>query len=86
MMWRLALGAGMWSAVIAGLLACSGGPPPETFCIRRTAVVPVPAPSLRPAKQTSGIIETGVGDDTVLLAKPPKKLEGRNRVFSILYP
>lgn len=64
-------------AVIAGMLAC-GMPEPKTYCIRRSAVVPVTAPSLRPARQASGIVEAGVGNDTVLWAKPPKKLEGRN--------
>jgi len=54
------------------------GPPPHMYCIRRAALVPVPAPSLRPARQATGYLEADVSSETLSYARPPKKLEGRN--------
>jgi hypothetical protein len=50
----------------------------RTYCVRRAAVVPLPAPSMRPAKQASGYVEAGLASDTAIWAKPPKRLAGRN--------
>lgn len=50
----------------------------KRYCVRRAAVVPIPAPSMRPAKQASGYVEAGLASDTLFYAKPPRKLAGRN--------
>ena len=71
--------------LVLGLLVAAGGlcmatseTTPKRYCIRRSATVPVPAPSLRPATRSAGNIEAGVSNDTVLWAKQPKRLQGSN--------
>jgi hypothetical protein len=49
-----------------------------TYCIRRSALVPIPAPSQRPAALATGIIEGSVADDTVIWASPPERVEQAN--------
>ena len=62
---------------VVGLLpeACA---PAHTYCVRRAALVPVPAPSLRPARQASGKVEFHVSSETLSFARAPKKLAGSN--------
>jgi len=85
-MFRVVVGA-LWRrfgpSVLVGMVgvlwALEGcGPPPHMYCIRRAALVPVPAPSLRPARQATGYLEANVSSETLSYARPPKKLEGRN--------
>ncbi len=50
----------------------------QTYCIRRAALVPIPAPSQRPAALATGPIEGSFGNDTVLWARAPREADQRN--------
>lgn len=50
----------------------------KTYCVRRSAFVPIPAPSLRPARQADGYVEANIGSETAAYVKPPKKLKDAN--------
>lgn len=55
-----------------------GGCVARNYCVRRAALVPAPAPALRPARQTLGYVEADVSAETAAWAKPPRRLLGRN--------
>lgn len=48
------------------------------YCVQRAALVPIPAPSLRPARQADGYVEANIGSETAAFVKPPKRLAGAN--------
>lgn len=62
-----------------GLVASSGvGCSVTHYCVRRAALVPAPAPAMRPMRQAVGYVEANVSSETVAWAKPPRRLEGSN--------
>ena len=68
----------LFIAATVCLVWVSLGCTPTTYCIRRSALVPVPSPSMRPARVATGHFEMGVSNDTVLYARPPEKKADRN--------
>jgi len=72
---RLAL---TWTLVLAAAALAQPGCVRKSYCVRRAALVPIPAPSLRPARQAEGYIEANVGSETAAYVKPPKRLAGAN--------
>ncbi|MFN2167555.1 MAG: hypothetical protein ACK2U9_14975 [Anaerolineae bacterium] len=63
--------------IVTAALA-QGGCFPTRYCVQRAAIVPIPAPSMRPARQAAGIVEGDIGSETAVFVKPPKRLEGAN--------
>lgn len=68
----------MFAILVALLQFGTGCNTTTTYCVRRSALVPVPTPPQRPAALNSGIVEGGFGVDNVLWASPPRRSSGRN--------
>jgi hypothetical protein len=62
-------------ALVSTGLDCGGD---TTYCIRRSTLVPIPSPSLRPAALATGIVEGSFASDVVVWAQPPEAYELRN--------
>lgn len=79
MSWKVLRNSAMMLGLFVVLLLTSNCvPTPKKYCIRRTALVPVPSPSMRSASMSKSRLEGSVGMDTVLAAFTPQRLEGRN--------
>ena len=63
---------------LLGSIVLLGGCTSQNYCVRRSALVPWPAPSLRPARQPEGYVEANVSSEVLSYLKPPQKLQGRN--------
>lgn len=71
-------GAVILAALVLTADILSGCVPPDKYCVRRAALVPVPAPSLRPVRQASGFLEANLSSETLSYAGSPSKTAGRN--------
>lgn len=67
-----------WTLVLTAAALGQSGCTSQRYCVRRAALVPIPAPSLRPARQAEGYIEANIGSETAAFVKPPKRLAGAN--------
>lgn len=72
------LSRGVQAAGVAFVVLLGCGCSPSRYCIRRTALVPVPSPSPRPARMADSVFEAGVASDVVLWARPPDRYADRN--------
>jgi hypothetical protein len=63
-------------AWLVGITA--GGCDMKSYCVRRSALVPAPAPSLRPELEPQGYVEADIGSETAMWARPPRRLAGAN--------
>lgn len=72
---RVSFVCSMWLCTALVLAGCAE---PTRYCIKRSALVPMPSPIQRPATQSTGYVEAGLSNDTLLFAQGPKRLAGRN--------
>lgn len=48
------------------------------YCVRRSALVPLPSPALRPARPNPTVMEVGLGTETLVWAEPSTTEKGQN--------